>query len=517
MTLDRWLIWPDQAFLSLLVLLLIALPFLWAARSPMHRALRGLMRLVSNQLRVASRWLLKVAELARQRNREVLVHQAGEELGGVLERELERTEAVVQRELRHFPEVQRRLLELLADLEEDYQKSMAPPPEPPAWSEALSSVSSLEGPGDRRVQRILKDIKASMTKMHDEAMEEYRKGQRERHKALSGSVPLWRSVDKSLRRVSERTRALEGKAAAVDTQMERYEKLRAGDAAVERALSASALAQFAIATVVLAVAAGGAMINFHLIALPMSEMVGAAAYLGEFRVADVAALVIILVEASLGLFLMELLGVTRLFSRIQELDARLARRLFWLTLTFLVGLATVEAALAFLRHQIAESNLALRQTLTEGGGAVAQGAEAATWIPMAGQMALGFILPFALAFVAIPLEVFIRSGRTVLGSAVALLLGTVAFALRLGALLFRQLEEVLVGLYDALISVPLVIERAARARSGGGHGEEPPSGRAGRPSRSREAGGAGRSGRGKRGGGSKERPAGAPAVAEEGA
>ena len=131
MTVDSWLIWPDQAFLSLLVLLAIALPFLWAARSPMHRALRGLTRLFSTQLRAASRWLLRVAELARQRNREVLVHQAGEELGGVLERELERTEAVVQRELRHFPEVQRRLLDLLADLEEDYQKSMAPPPEPP--------------------------------------------------------------------------------------------------------------------------------------------------------------------------------------------------------------------------------------------------------------------------------------------------------------------------------------------------------------------------------------------------
>jgi hypothetical protein len=85
---------------------------------------------------------------------------------------------------------------------------------------------------------------------------------------------------------------------------------------------------------------------------------------------------------------------------------------------------------------------------------------------MAGQMALGFILPFALAFVAIPLEVFIRSGRTVLGSAVAILLGSLAFALRLGGLFFRQVAEVLVGLYDAIVALPLVIEGAFRNRPG---------------------------------------------------
>lgn len=70
-----------------------------------------------------------------------------------------------------------------------------------------------------------------------------------------------------------------------------------------------------------------------------------------------------------------------------------------------------------------------------------------------------------------PSRARVRSGRTVLGSAVALVLGALAFVLRLGGLLFRQLEEVLVGLYDAVIAVPLVLERAVRARSGGGHGQ----------------------------------------------
>ena len=37
------------------------------------------------------------------------------------------------------------------------------------------------------------------------------------------------------------------------------------------------------------------------------------------------------------------------------------------------------------------------------------------WITTAAQMGMGFILPFALVFVAIPLETFVQSLRTVLG------------------------------------------------------------------------------------------------------
>ena len=61
------------------------------------------------------------------------------------------------------------------------------------------------------------------------------------------------------------------------------------------------------------IAAGGAVINFNLIALPMSEMVGGGSYIGDWKTSDVAALVIILVEVAMGLYLMESLRITRLF------------------------------------------------------------------------------------------------------------------------------------------------------------------------------------------------------------
>jgi hypothetical protein len=80
-------------------------------------------------------------------------------------------------------------------------------------------------------------------------------------------------------------------------------------------------------------------------------------------------------------------------------------------------------------------------------------------IPTAGQMLLGFILPFALAFVAIPLESFINSARTVGGAALVLLARAAAVTLRVTGNFLRQLCKVLITLYDIAIVVPLLVER----------------------------------------------------------
>ena len=75
--------------------------------------------------------------------------------------------------------------------------------------------------------------------------------------------------------------------------MDEYEQIRSKSDRAARALSTSSLTQFAIAGLVLLIAIGGAIINFNLIALPMSEMVGGASYIGPYKTSDVAGLVII--------------------------------------------------------------------------------------------------------------------------------------------------------------------------------------------------------------------------------
>jgi hypothetical protein len=232
-------------------------------------------------------------------------------------------------------------------------------------------------------------------------------------------------------------------------------------------LNSSAMTQFFIAGFVLLIAAGGAFINFNLIALPMSEMVGGGSYIGSYKTADVAAMVIILVELAMGLYLMESLRITRLFPIIGAMDDNMRKRMIWITFVILATLAGVESALAFMRDRIAADMQALRQTLA----GVEQVATATSLIPMVGQMVLGFILPFALAFVAIPLESFVSASRTVLGGLFAVMLRWLAFALRFLGSIAYYLGRLLLRLYDITIFIPLQLEKVIRGKAGEPAGE----------------------------------------------
>jgi hypothetical protein len=184
------------------------------------------------------------------------------------------------------------------------------------------------------------------------------------------------------------------------------------------------------------------------------------------RTSEVAALVIIFVEASMGLFLMEALRITHLFPRISNLNDRARRRMVWISLVLLVTLAVVEAALALMRDVLIADKQALLQSLA----AAAPAAPSDGWvgrIPMAGQMVLGFILPFALAFVAIPLESFIHSARNIGGSLLADLVRIVGFVLRVLGNLTRHLSRLLLHFYDLLVVLPLMVEHLVRSLRGG--------------------------------------------------
>jgi hypothetical protein len=73
-------------------------------------------------------------------------------------------------------------------------------------------------------------------------------------------------------------------------------------------------------------------------------------------------------------------------------------------------------------------------------------------------MVLGFILPFALTFVAIPLESFIHSGRTMLGTATCGFLRFCATLLRIVGSFCLTTGKLLISLYDLLIFPLLWIE-----------------------------------------------------------
>ncbi|MCW8825621.1 MAG: hypothetical protein OQK78_04275, partial [Gammaproteobacteria bacterium] len=274
----------------------------------------------------------------------------------------------------------------------------------------------------------------------------------------------WRKLQHSLGQMGKHVDGLMDRSKTIDRHMDEYESIIKGNDQAQRTLSSSSMTQFFIAAFVLAIAIGGAMINYNLIARPMAEMVGGGSYLMGFKTANIAAMVIILVEVAMGLFLMESLRITRLFPTIGALDDKMRKRMIWASFTMLFTLASIEAGLAYMRELLSQDDAALVAGLLSNGQ-VMVGDQASRWITTAAQMGMGFILPFALTFVAIPLETFIHASRTVLGMVSVALLYALAGLLRIIGNGSRHTGQVVLNLYDLLIFAPLWVEQKLVARS----------------------------------------------------
>jgi hypothetical protein len=453
------LIWPDRPALSFLVLFVVIVPFLYVAREPVHALIGKFVRTVTSPLRLIARWLSECSLRMRERNREVLFSLGSSEMRLSIEREFERVTTLVQRDLESYPALQRKLMDEIAVIEEDYKNSGEVPPPPPEWVKAVEGFAKIKNNGDGVVEKILADIRDSIEDIYKKIIAQYRGAYQERHHILKRSLPFWRTANQTLLRVERNITGLHDSAAKIDANVVKLQGIFGKSNNTENVLTSSASTQFFISALVMLIAVGGAYVNFKLISLPMSAMVGGGDYItANLRAAEVAALVIILFEALMGLFLMETLRFTNLFP-LGNITEKMRGYLMWASLIILVVLAGVEVALAVMRDAIVAADVALKQSLGSADAVAVAEAGWVTSIPTIGQMILGFTLPFALAFVAIPLEYLINSGRVVLGVLFVQLLRGLAFFTRLVANLVRESGKLLVSFYDIVIFVPLAIER----------------------------------------------------------
>ena len=442
--------WP---FFSAVIWVVLLVAILYFARRTAHQAIRTASGALSRGLRIAAHSVSHAEARLAERNREVLLAAGREAKERVIEREFMRVGETVRKDLANYPHLHRGLSEAIGRIEKDHQDAVEVPPDPPGWVRAVEAVSKLDakdGGGD-----VLADMHKSIVKAHKEAMEAYREAGAERHELLRAMMPRWRDVQQLLTEVDKKAESLLSRSAGIDRHMQEYEQIVKREDKALSVLSSSSLVQFFVSAMVLLVALGGAAINFSLIARPMAEMVGGTSFIGVFKTADIAALVIIMVEISMGLFLMESLRITRLFPVIGALPDKLRVRMIWITFTILLLLASIEAGLAYMREVLLQDELATSALLRGSEAAVENGF---LWITTAAQMGMGFVLPFALVFVAIPLETFIHSLRTVVGLACIGLLRLLALVLRVLGNGFRHLGTLIERLYDLPLFVPLWLE-----------------------------------------------------------
>jgi hypothetical protein len=442
--------WPA---ISTIIWVVVLVAVLYLARHTAHQAIRTASGAISHGLRLAAHSVAHAETRLAERNREVLLGAGREAKERIIEREFARVGETVRKDLANYPHLHRGLSEAIGHIEKDHQDAVEVPPDPPGWVRAVETVSKLEeknGGSD-----VLADIHKSIVKAHKEAMEAYHEASHERHELLRAMMPRWRDVQVLLTDVDKKVESLLSRSVGVDRHMQEYEDIVKREDKAVSILSSSSLVHFFISAMVLLVAMGGAAINFSLIARPMAEMVGGTNFIGLFKTADIAALVIIMVEISMGLFLMESLRITRLFPVIGALPDKLRVRMIWITFSILLLLASIEAGLAYMREVLLQDELATTALLRGSEVAVENGS---LWITTAAQMGMGFILPFALVFVAIPLETFVHSLRTVLGLVGIGLLRVVALVLRVLGNGSRHLGTLAERLYDLPLFVPLWLE-----------------------------------------------------------
>jgi len=456
--------WPVASALLWITLIVLAL---YLARNTAHQALRASAGALHRSLRLAGKAVTQSQHNLARRNRDVLLAAGREAKERIIEREFDRINDTVRKDLSNYSALHRSLSESIERIEDDHRQAAEVPPDPPVWVDAVQAVAKIEEKEGRGVVGdILGDIHKSLVKAHKEAMTAYQQASAERHKLLRRMRPDWRDIQKTLGRMGRNVDSLLARSVTIDRLMQEYEDIVHGRDRAVSVLASSSLVNFFVSASVLAIAIGGAMINFSLIARPMAEMVGGTNLIGGYRTADIAALVIIMVEISMGLFLMESLRITRLFPVIGALPDKMRVRMIWITFTILFLLASVEAGLAYMREVLLHDELATSALLRGETSATATGQY--LWITTAAQMGMGFILPFALTFVAIPLETFVHSLRTVMGIIAVGLMRGLALTLRIFGNACQYLGALLIQLYDLLLFVPLWVEERLHRNSGEG-------------------------------------------------
>ncbi|TCS40800.1 hypothetical protein [Reinekea marinisedimentorum] len=456
-----WIIIPERPVVSALLLAALLIAFLYFARNPMRASLYKASRLLISVLRLQSRALSRVIGSVRQRNRETLLELGQQQIERKLERDFHHVNEIVANDLSSYPALQQNISQLITGLEEDYHKSAETPPVSPDWIEAIDAIVNLKEAqkGNANIAKVLSELCTSLEAQQKKTLETYRSGVSTRHKLLHAMMPHWRKLNNTVERVGGLLKNLTIKANEIDQSMTRYREIQSGSEKAERMLQVSSFNGLIKSVVILACLAAGAFLNYHLISTPLSQLPSAGGTIGTYSAAQVYSVTIVLMELVAGLFLLEALHITHMFPAFGALEERKRQYLVRASFGFILLFAVAGGALAYLGTQENADSVALLFALTgtepqslSAGFAIRQA------IPQAAQMVLAVFLPFVLMFAAIPFESLVDSSRVILGILVVQVLNILLLVLRLLAAVVRYGCDIILSLYDVIVSLPLWLE-----------------------------------------------------------
>ena len=446
-------IWENSPALSIIVLVALSMVFLYFARQPIHLALQGLADGTAGGLHKIAEWANNLSNKMDEKHRKVLLESGIADTERKVTEEFRKAEAGYLKHLSNYPTLHRKLDDNISRIDSDYKECGQATPEAPGWSGVIESIARVKGSsGDRVIEKMLSEIHKSAIEGEKRALSELRNTTSKRHKVLAGLAPAWKRVAGLMQDVNKKVSLVLETTSKIDKHMSQYEKIRKGDNDSIDMLSSRATKLFIFSLIVITIAGFGAFINFQLIALPMSELVPQGTRVIGLPVSDIAALVIVTLEIVLGIFMMEALGITNIFPQIAGMLSGKRRILLYVSITGLFLLASVEAALAILREHIAEADISVMRQLAGETASMADAGK--TQIATLGQAALGFILPWILALVAVPLEMFIESAQHVINRLLSLIIVLLGYVSKIISYIIEYMMKVIMHLYDAYIIIP---------------------------------------------------------------
>src|SRR5690554_6538979 len=120
----------NASMFTIVLTLLISITLLYFARTPAHALLQALGNGLYQGFIFLSRAFSQLAHKLNLRNREVLLAVAKADSERRIEREHARVQSYIERDLAGYPEMQRRITEIVEKLEVSYQDSTDNPPLP---------------------------------------------------------------------------------------------------------------------------------------------------------------------------------------------------------------------------------------------------------------------------------------------------------------------------------------------------------------------------------------------------
>ncbi len=453
---ESFYLWPDMPGVSIAFLVVSSMIFLFFARDPMHKMIQALSDATAGGLRKLAVWTQKTAQAVREKDRKVILESGVAKIQGEILQEFSKIDIANTKTLTGYPKLQLKLDDSISQIERDYKECGQVTPAAPGWSEVIESIARAQGStGDRIIENMLAEIHKSAVAGEKKALSEFRDVAAKRHKILGTIAPVWKRIEKTGKEVGKQVDRVIENSRNMEKYMDQYQKISSGAPESVDLLSSKVTKLFIISLIVLFIGLVGAFVNFNLIALPMSELVPAGARVAGLAVSEISALVIVALELMLGIFLFEAIGVTHIFPQIANMTRGKRKIILYGSLFGLLFLSLVEASLAILRDNLAEAKTALDISLAGGVAAVAE--SFTSNITVIGQATLGFVLPWILAVMAIPLEMFIESSQHVLARLYTMLINLLCHLANGIAYLIEGLFKILIHVFDIYIIVPLQI------------------------------------------------------------